>query len=791
MLAGTLLAVAALADSTGRVYDGRRGELAVSIPRFEQVAVMDGVLDEPVWRQAAVLTGFSRYAPSDGIAAENQTEVLVWYSPSAIHFGIRAHARPGSVRATLADRDQITADDHLLIFLGTFNDGRQALVFGVNALGVQGDGTMVETGAAASSGGFSGQAIGRAAIDQSQDFVYQSQGRLTDYGYEVEVRVPFKSLKYQRGATQDWGINVLRRVQSTGHEDSWVPARRAAPSFLGQSGTLRELHGLSRGLVLDVAPVVTAKTTGAPGLDGRWAYGGGAPAFGANLRWGVTPNLTLNGTVRPDFAEVESDASQVVYDPRTALFFTERRPFFLDGIENFTTPNRLIYTRRLLEPVGAVKLAGKAGGTSIGYIAGVDDPAVSASGDDHTVYNMVRVQQDLGRQSRIGAVATHRLEGDRTNVVAGLDGNVVLSPSYTLQWQAANSWTGDGTDSRSAPLWEGAVIRSGRIWAGQFRIRGVHEDFQALSGFLSRTDIASVRMTNQLTTYGRPGSVFERGSVELVLDANFTYENMVTAGPSQDRKLHLNHNATLRGGWTIGASVLVESFGYDPRLYRDVAVERQVGGVVDTVAYNDWVPERTGRLPNLDYVVSVRTPRLGGLSGNMQLIWGQDENFFEWSSAKVLIVNGGMQWRPTDKVRVDGTYVQQRYRRKTDGSTVSISHIPRLKLEYQATRSIFLRAVGEYRYGRQDDLRDDSRSEDPLLIRHPATGIYQRGPALGFTRKTFRGDLLLSVVPSPGTVLFLGYGNTLRSPDLTGNSDRLGRVNDAFFLKLSYLFQTR
>lgn len=789
MILATIAALLSAPDSVGPVYQGHLGELAVDPPRLEAAVVVDGVLDEPVWLQAATLTGFSRYAPSDGVPAENRTEVLVWYSPTAIHFGIRAHARPGTVRATLADRDRIFGDDHVLLFLSTFDDGRQALVFGVNPLGVQGDGSMVETGVT-SSRAFGGQSIGREGIDVSQDFVYQSTGRLTDDGFEVEVRIPFKSLRYQSAERQDWGISIIRQVQATGHEDSWSPAQRAAPTFLGQGGRLAGLHGLHRGLVMDVSPVLTARATGAPGPDGRWDYGGGDPRLGANLRWGITPNLTLNGTVRPDFAEVESDASQVVYDPRQALFFAERRPFFLDGLETFTTPNRLIYTRRLAEPQVATKLTGKRGGTSVGFISGLDDEALSATGENSIVYNWLRVQQDVGRQSRVGLVATHRIEGDRTNFVAGLDGNAVLGGVYSLQYQLANSWTTAPGSTISAPLWQGSLVRSGRAWAGRLLVRGLHEDFRAQSGFISRTGIGQVRLSNQLSVYGRPGSAFERGSTELMLEGTWGYQDLVHGRASQDRKLHVNQNVTLRGGWTLGASVLVESFGYDAALYQNVAVERTTGAVVDTIAYNDWVPTRSGRLPNLDYVVTVVTPRIAGLSLNGQVVWGQDENFQEWSSARIVIFNGGLQWRPTTKTRLDGTYVLQSYRRKSDGSTVSLTHIPRMRLEYQATRSVFIRLVGEYRYQRQDDLRDDSRSNDPLLIRNPATGTYQRDLALGFTRRTFRGDLLLSVVPSPGTVLYAGYGNTLRRPDRDGDIERFGRINDAFFLKLSYLFRT-
>src|SRR4029434_2345427 len=131
--------------------------------------------------QAVVLSGFSRYAPVDGAPADNATDVLVWYSPTAMHFGIRPAAPYGTVRATLADRDRIQSDDHIIIFLGTYNDGRQAMVFGVNPLGVQLYGARAE-GTRATGGGFTGLASGRETPDLSPDFVFQSKGRVTDYG---------------------------------------------------------------------------------------------------------------------------------------------------------------------------------------------------------------------------------------------------------------------------------------------------------------------------------------------------------------------------------------------------------------------------------------------------------------------------------------------------------------------------------------------------------------------------------------------------------------------------------
>ena len=300
------------------------------------------------------------------------------------------------MHATLADRDKISADDQIQIFLGTFGDGRQAMVFGVNPLGVQMDGTIVEQGVSRSQG-FTITSAGREAPDLSPDYVFQSKGRLTDAGYEVEIRIPFKSLRYQSADVQSWRIQVVREVQHSGHEQTWTAANRSGASFLAQSGTIDGLTGLRRGLVLDVNPEITQHTLGTSAPDDHWSYAAERPVVGGNVRWGVTENLTLNSTVHPDFSQVEADAGQLIIDPRASLFFAEKRPFFLDGAEQFNTPNQLIYTRRIIQPVAAAKLTGKAGGTEMAFLSAVDDRAYSVSGVDHPVFNILRLQRGLGR----------------------------------------------------------------------------------------------------------------------------------------------------------------------------------------------------------------------------------------------------------------------------------------------------------------------------------------------------------------------------------------------------------
>ncbi|MDQ3518441.1 MAG: carbohydrate binding family 9 domain-containing protein, partial [Gemmatimonadota bacterium] len=421
-------------------YSGIEGQINVRVPRNDADVRTDGRLDEPQWKTAALLTGFSQFSPSDGRPAEDSTQALVWYSQTALHIGIRAFEAHGAVHATLADRDRISADDYVEILLGTFNDQRQATVFGANPLGVQSDGVLVESGQSG-GGDFIGSA--RPSADLSPDFVFQSSGRLTEYGYEVEIRIPFKSLRYQPKHEQQWGINILRRVQHSGYEDSWAPAKRAAASFLAQAGTLDGLTDLRRGLVLDVNPVITSKVSGEPAVAG-WHYDADRPEAGANVRWGVTDNVTLNGTINPDFSQVESDAGQVAFDPRQALFFSEKRPFFLDGIEQFSTPNSLIYTRRVQQPIGAVKLTGKVSGTDIAFLSAVDEQITSLTGEDNPVFNILRIQRDLGSQSRLGIAYTDRIDGENYNRVANADARIVFGKIYSTQLQLAGSTTRRG-----------------------------------------------------------------------------------------------------------------------------------------------------------------------------------------------------------------------------------------------------------------------------------------------------------------------------------------------------------
>jgi len=752
-------------------YHGRQGQTEVAVPRISHDVRIDGNLTGAEWDSAALLTGFSQYTPVDGTAADDSTEVRVMYSDLAMYVAIRAFEPHGNVVNTLADRDRIASEDHVRLYFDTFADRRRAFVIMANALGVQGDGIWTEGGS------------GSGTTDQSPDFVFESKGKVDASGYTIEMRIPFKSLRYQQSQQQSWGLHVMRHVQHSGTVQSWAPAENSRASLLAQSGMLRGLTGLRRGLVLDVNPVVTSQSTGAmrSPTDQRWAYRTSDPEYGGNLRWGATPNLSVSGTINPDFSQVEADVGQVVFDPRAAIAFPEKRPFFLEANENFEVPNSLIYTRNIAAPVGAAKASGKVGDFNVGVLSAMDDRTVSASGDDNPLFTIARVRRDLGAGSNAGVVFTDRTEGSTYNRVAGVDTRLLLG-KFVFAGQVAGSMTRlPGFSQATRPLFDFALVKPGRARGLSMVVEGVHPEFYTASGFIPRAGIAHANVTPRWSFFPKDSRI-EALSISGIVDGTWEWDRFMNGTEPNDIKLQTSTNISWRGGWRTGLFTFVESFKYPGFLYENFYIEqRDAGGAVtDTVPYVG-----TDRLPNYGIDLNISTPQWQQFSGSLGLTAGHDDNFDEWSSAWIAFTTINLNWRPTDRMRVESRYVEQRYHRVSDGSLVRRRMIPRVKLEYQVARPVFVRLVGQYDATRVDSLRDDSRTNNPILIMN-GDGTFRRAAAQ--ERGGLRWDGLFSYQPNPGTVFFLGYGSTLASPEFFTPS-LLERTRDGFFVKASYLYR--
>ena len=753
-LAAFQLAVA----SPPTIHNGRAGQTAVAPPRIEATIAIDGRLDEPVWTQAARLTGFSLYQPADGRPAPDSTEVRVWYSSDAIYFGIRAFSEAGTVAATLADRDRIGSDDNVEIHLDTFHERNRAFVFIVNPLGIQADGTKSEGG-----GFIPGSNVPPGQNDLSADFIWQSRGLVTPSGYDVEVRIPFSSLRYAASDVQQWGLQIDRHVQRNGYEETWTPARRASASFISQSGTLDGLTGMRHGQVVELNPEFTNTTRGAaccaPTLQ-QWKYDS-HPQIGGNLRWAMGSNFVLNGTVKPDFSQVEADATQVAADERFALFYPEKRPFFVEALDQFNVPNQLVYTRTIVQPDGAAKFTGKIGRIDVAALSAVDQRGITPNGD-RPVVDIIRLRQGIGEQSQAGILYSDRAGGGRSNRVAGVDTKLVFGGIYYASLQAVESFTTLNGVSTSGSMWEAVVDATNRAWGFHYNVLGIQPGFRADNGFVPRTGFVKPNAANRFTWYGRPGALAERFNVFANVNGIWRYDDFFKGNSLLEDAASAQMLLILRGGWTVGMTPRLATFAFDPANY---------------TGYAAFTP--SDRSTTIVSAFSVATPQFHKFAASAGTSLGNDVDFLETSRVRRVDYNASLDLRPSERLRVSATYVSTSFSRRATGAQSAFARIPRLKAEYQLARPLFVRVVSQYTATRREALVD------------PRTGsviVLGSSASRASASNTLRTDLLLSYRPAPGTVFFLGYGGSLSEEDPLAFS-RLRRTADAFFVKGSYVLR--
>jgi hypothetical protein len=302
-------------------------------------------------------------APGENTPAPVSTECLLAYDTSNLYVAFKAtDTDPGQIKARLSDRDNIWHDDRVGIMIDTFNDERRGFEFLVNPLGVQMDATRNEVG-------------GGDERDTSWDAIWNSAGRISDQGYTVEMSIPFTSLRFPRTkGPQTWGFAAYRYYPRGVHYEMMsFPDDRDADCFFCQASKLSGFDGISPGNNLEVAPTFTSSRSDALASDGQGLAAGDVENdVGLSVRWGVTPNVMLNGTLNPDFSQVEADAAQLNVNNRFALFYPEKRPFFLEGADFFQTPVDAVYTRTVTDPDWGFKTTGKEGRNAFGAFVARD-----------------------------------------------------------------------------------------------------------------------------------------------------------------------------------------------------------------------------------------------------------------------------------------------------------------------------------------------------------------------------------------------------------------------------------
>jgi hypothetical protein len=495
-LAIAALVWAAPASAGRQAPDRERGVDPYPIPQVEHRISVDGVLDEAVWEQAWTTTLDYEVQPGENTPAPVRTEVLVMHDAHRVYVGFRAYdPEPAAIRAHLSDRDQAWADDWVGVVLDTFNDERRNYLFVVNPHGVQSDGIEHWP-----SG------------DTPWDGIWASAAVITDWGWSAEIEIPFSTLRFQRSDTpQIWGFDAIRGYpRSVFRQMGAFPRDRSNNCYLCQAHKIEGFAGVSPGRNLELVPTLTASRTDTrtdlPG--GSLTDGDPKAELGLTARWGFTPNLTLSAAVNPDFSQVEADARQLEVNRPFAIFYPEKRPFFMEGADFFETSLGVIYTRMVREPAWGLKLTGKEGAHTVGaYVIDDDTTNLIVPGSESSAFTVLdesnratvlRYKYDLGSRFTLGGIFTNREGTEYLNRVGGFDGELRLSPRdrVTVQLLASSTQYPEeiseafGQPEGEFDDWAGELVytHETRTWMWWAAWADIGEDFRADLGFMPQVD---------------------------------------------------------------------------------------------------------------------------------------------------------------------------------------------------------------------------------------------------------------------------------------------------------------
>ncbi|HSQ79385.1 MAG TPA: DUF5916 domain-containing protein, partial [Candidatus Bathyarchaeia archaeon] len=363
LLCGAIAAAALVAAEkppVSKASTSAAGKDPLEIPRLTHAPKIDGVLDNPIWETEALrIEDFVQLAPKENGTPTEKTVAYIGYDEKNLYFAFRCFdSQASKMRRSITKRDGCLEDDWIMVFLDTFNEKRRAFTFAVNPAGVQMDFIRVEEG-------------GNDNMDSSWDTVFYSDGKADAEGYTVEMAIPFKSLRFPNEDLKTWNIVMARNLPRTGEVILYPQFSRDVPGLMSNGRPFLIRGAVERSRNVEVMPFVTSLKRGGPGVEAPDARLKGEP--GANFKLGLASNTTLDATVNPDFSQIEADEPQIDYNLRYALRYNEKRPFFLEGMEIFSSPEiETVYTRQITDPIFGAKISGKSGRFSYGALSARD-----------------------------------------------------------------------------------------------------------------------------------------------------------------------------------------------------------------------------------------------------------------------------------------------------------------------------------------------------------------------------------------------------------------------------------
>lgn len=528
-----------------------RTRVPFPIPAATGDITLDGAVTESLWETALKLELRYEVRPGENIPPPVRTELLLAHDDRNLYVAFRCYDdTPSAIRARYGDRDTMFNDDFVGVVLDTFNDERRAYEFFANPLGVQGDMLMDDV---------SGNE------DSAWNAIWESAGRITETGYEVEFVIPFTQLRFPAtSGPQTWGIDGIRSYpRRDRHHITLFPRIRGENSYLGQEEKISGFAGVRRGQNLEIIPTVTALRT-----DGRAEFPRGRLTnlraegdFGVTTKWGITPNVTLNATVNPDFSQVEADAVQLDVNNQFALFFNETRPFFLEGSDFFRSARlNLLHTRQLVQPNGALKVSGKTGRHAFGLFSAQDGTTTIILPESQrsrtrvleadTLATVGRYRFDVGGNSTVGAMVTDRRGSGYFNNVVAVDTRHRFSAADSITAIVALSTSEDAPSiasltsagQRHDTAIDMHYMHGVRNWYSYLNYGDLGKDFRADLGFITQVDTRRWEVGGGRTWHGDETQFYD----QIQINGNFDQSE------EQDRSLierEWEAYASISGAW--------------------------------------------------------------------------------------------------------------------------------------------------------------------------------------------------------------------------------------------------
>ena len=793
------------------------GPPALTIPRLQRAPTLEDFLSmQPqgeVALQMAKVSGFTQRNPHDGESVSEPTEAYLGYDQKNLYVVFVCFDDPREVRARMSRREDIYDDDQVEIMLDTYHDRRRAYAFQTTPLGVQWDAIWTEASREEQTSGH---------FDTSFDTVWDSRGKVTDRGFVVWMEIPFKSLRFPATKQQVWGVILYRGITRKTEDSFWPRVSYKVEGRMGQAATLYGLEGISPGRDIELLPYGLMR--GFRALDTRdpnnpffqKATAQGQP--GMDAKFVFRDHFTFDLTANPDFSQVESEDPQITVNQRYAVYFPEKRPFFLENEDFFRTPLDLLFTRSIGDPSAGIRLTGKDGPYSVGLLA-TDDRSPGLAVPDFTQFSgirsyftVARASRDIFGQSSVGVLYTN-WECPTTgefNRIGGVDTHLKFNPNWTLDGQAVTSSTklnltceanlypfssgnrGNG-NYYSGPAEKLELRRDGL----HFTYDGVYNDispgFVTVPGFINRVDI---RETTQAADYRfRP----KKGWI-------------VDWGPSVLARFDFDH-AGLRLDTDYSPYFAIQGRGQTIIYLRPYEETRERLRPQDFCFFGFSTYCQTPNPGNLDYHehtsgASFQTSYFKKATIAAAYSWGDGVNFVALPPAvgagstpynqpyvaRQDTASASLILRPIKPLKIENTYLFDRLRAtnstyllvqsQTPGAGRGIfnDHILRSKWNWQFTPQLSMRVILQY---------------NALLAGTPGIGSpYTYLP----TSRQFNADFLVTYLVHPGTAIYVGYNSDLQNlavvpemPHVPGyvTNTAKGYLNDSrqFFVKVSYLFR--